>query len=92
MNGAVIICYDISCNKRRYRVSRLLQAYGERVLESVFVCRIEQAVLLELQARITKVAMPEDKISYWQICGHDWQDRICQSKQVSKQDMDYFIY
>jgi CRISPR-associated protein Cas2 len=92
MNGAVIICYDIACDRRRYRVARILLAYGERVLESVFECRIGHATLLDLQARLAKIITEEDKLAYWEICGHDFQDRYCQGKQVFEEDAAYFIY
>ena len=92
MNSAVVICYDIACDRRRYRVARILLGYGERVLESVFECRIDQKTLAELQARLAKIVTDEDKIGYWQICGHDFTDRFNQGRQVFEPEADYFIY
>lgn len=92
MNGAIIICYDIANNKRRRRLARLLLAYGERVLESVFVCRIPPSDLARLQAAVSDIVSPPDKISYWQICGHDWSGRIWQGRQTQDHDAAYFIY
>lgn len=91
MNGAIIFCYDIACDRRRYRVARILQAYGERVLESVFECRIDHATLAELQARLAKVINAEDKLAYWQICGHDFKDRFSQGRQVWEPEVDYYL-
>lgn len=33
-----LITYDISCNKRRQKISDLLEGYGSRVQHSVFEC------------------------------------------------------
>ncbi len=35
-----LIAYDISDDRTRYKVSRLLEGMGERVQESVFECRL----------------------------------------------------
>ncbi|MGY2945409.1 CRISPR-associated endonuclease Cas2 [Thermostichus sp. MS-CIW-34] len=37
-----VITYDIPDNKRRKKVSDLLEGYGRRVQYSVFECRLEQ--------------------------------------------------
>ncbi len=86
-----LISYDITAAKWRYRFARILQAYGERVLGSVFECRIDHATLAELQARLAKIINAEDKLAYWPICGHDFKDRCNQGKEVFEQEADYFI-
>jgi CRISPR-associated protein Cas2 len=35
-----VVAYDIAQNKRRRKISTYLQGWGNRVQESVFVCRI----------------------------------------------------
>jgi hypothetical protein len=54
-------------------------------------CRIDQAALMELQARLAKVICAEDKLAYWPICGHDFKDRCNQGKAVFEPEADYFI-
>ncbi len=92
VKGTVIICYDIACDRRRERIARVLHGYGERVLESVFEWRLDAATLMALRARLAKIVAAEDKLGYWQICGHDFKDRYSQGKQVFEPEADYFIY
>ena len=33
-----LICYDVTCDRRRNRVARLLKGFGMRVQKSVFEC------------------------------------------------------
>lgn len=48
----VLVAYDISADSTRAQVSAMLQAYGERVQESVFMCDFEADVLVALEARV----------------------------------------
>ena len=45
----LIICYDIPDNKRRLRVSWLLEAYGSRVQKSVFETVLNDRGVFQLQ-------------------------------------------
>jgi CRISPR-associated endonuclease Cas2 len=40
-----VIAYDISDDGRRARVAAVLQAHGDRVQRSVFVCTLEADIL-----------------------------------------------
>ena len=40
---AFLIAYDISDNRRRNRVAKYLEARGERMQKSLFVCRLGPA-------------------------------------------------
>ncbi|MHC5821254.1 MAG: CRISPR-associated endonuclease Cas2, partial [Nostoc sp.] len=44
-----VIVYDISCDKRRKKVSDLLSGYGQRVQYSVFECILNQNKYNELR-------------------------------------------
>jgi len=35
-----LVCYDISCNKTRRELAKLLSDYGKRIQESVFLCSL----------------------------------------------------
>jgi CRISPR-associated protein Cas2 len=47
----VVIVYDIISNKRRKRVSDLLEGYGKRVNRSVFECQFKT---LKIREKLTK--------------------------------------
>ncbi|MBF0415326.1 MAG: CRISPR-associated endonuclease Cas2 [Magnetococcales bacterium] len=49
-----IICYDISENKRRRKLSECLDGYGDRVQESVFEVVLETEMHREMVAEVIK--------------------------------------
>ncbi|QBH13166.1 CRISPR-associated endonuclease Cas2 [Desulfobacter hydrogenophilus] len=51
----VVVAYDISSNKRRNTLVKLLRGYGVRVNYSVFECRIGKAGLSALKMRIDEI-------------------------------------
>jgi CRISPR-associated protein Cas2 len=53
-----VIAYDISEDSRRARVAAVLQAYGDRVQRSVFVCLLEAGVLQEIRDRVSAIINP----------------------------------
>jgi CRISPR-associated endonuclease Cas2 len=49
-----LITYDIPCDKRRKKVSDLLEGYGTRVQYSVFECCLEKDQYDRLRKRLRK--------------------------------------
>lgn len=63
-----LICYDIVSNRRRDRVSRLLEGYGLRIQKSVFECVLTPDQYDLLQRRLqTKRYLndQEDQIRFY---------------------------
>lgn len=48
----IVISYDISSNKRRRKVAKILEGYGYRVQYSVFECDLEPKKLAEVIRRL----------------------------------------
>ncbi len=66
-----VVAYDIPCNKRRQRVSDLLEGYGRRVQYSVFECLLSAAKYDELRKRLRKrVNLDEDSVRFYPLSGH----------------------
>ncbi|MFQ3637221.1 MAG: CRISPR-associated endonuclease Cas2 [Cyanobacteriota bacterium] len=66
-----IVTYDIPCDKRRKKVSDLLEGYGKRVQYSVFECIISNAKYNELRDRLKKHIKPqEDSIRFYPLSRH----------------------
>lgn len=66
-----VIVYDITCDKRRKKVSDLLEGYGQRVQYSVFECILSQTKYSELQKRLRKqVKSSEDSIRFYPLSKH----------------------
>jgi len=66
-----VVTYDISSNKRRKKVSDLLEGYGQRVQYSVFECLISAQKYAELQKRLRpKINLGEDSIRFYPLSRH----------------------
>ncbi|ALB39672.1 MULTISPECIES: CRISPR-associated endonuclease Cas2 [Nostocales] len=66
-----VIVYDITCDKRRKKVSDLLEGYGQRVQYSVFECILNQTKYSELQKRLRKqIKSSEDSIRFYPLSKH----------------------
>ncbi|MGF1567008.1 MAG: CRISPR-associated endonuclease Cas2 [Nodosilinea sp.] len=66
-----LITYDIPSDKRRKKVSDLLEGYGQRVQYSVFECMLESAKFKELKERLAKrVNLEEDSIRFYPLSAH----------------------
>lgn len=50
-----LICYDISDNRRRTKVSKLLEAYGIRIQKSVFEATLTPPQFRKLQGKLQKL-------------------------------------
>ena len=53
--GDYAIVYDISANRERSRVDRLLQSFGFRVQKSVFECRLTTTDRNKLISRLEQI-------------------------------------
>ncbi|MBE9233284.1 CRISPR-associated endonuclease Cas2 [Cuspidothrix issatschenkoi LEGE 03284] len=66
-----IIVYDIPCDKRRQKISELLEGYGKRVQYSVFECLLNQSQYTELKKRLHKqINSSEDSIRFYPLSKH----------------------
>jgi CRISPR-associated protein Cas2 len=66
-----IIVYDIPCDKRRQKISELLEGYGKRVQYSVFECLLNQNQYTELKKRLHKqINSSEDSIRFYPLSKH----------------------
>jgi CRISPR-associated protein Cas2 len=66
-----IVAYDIPCNKRRKKISDLLEGYGQRVQYSVFECQLTHVKFKELCKRLRKVVkLEEDSLRFYPVSQH----------------------
>lgn len=65
----VVVAYDISNNRRRRHVVKILEKVGVRINFSVFECMLTNSQLLRLQLDILKkIKLKEDTVVYYPIC------------------------
>jgi CRISPR-associated protein Cas2 len=66
-----VVVYDIPDNKRRKKVSDILEGYGKRVQYSVFECILTKVKYDELQQRLKKkVKLSEDSVRFYPLSKH----------------------
>ena len=65
----IVVAYDISSNRRRFRLVKLLKKYGRRANYSVFECRIKKQNINRLKKEIRQIIDGrEDSILYYPLC------------------------
>jgi len=64
----VVVCYDIPADRRRNRVSKILESFGVRVQKSVFECDLQLKHIQKLKQKLTKVLKDEDSVRYYYLC------------------------
>ncbi len=66
-----VVTYDIPCDKRRKKVSDLLEGYGQRVQYSVFECVLASDKYDELRSRLKKrIKLEEDNVRFYPLSRH----------------------
>jgi CRISPR-associated protein Cas2 len=66
-----VIVYDIPDDKRRKKISDLLEGYGQRVQYSVFECILTKIQYKELHQRLKKkVKLSEDSVRFYPLSSH----------------------
>ncbi len=64
-----IVCYDVADDKRRQKLSELLDSYGDRVQNSVFELPVGVSLMQDCLRRLEEIAHPkEDKIAVYRLC------------------------
>ena len=65
----IIVCYDISSNRRRARLHELLLGYGTPVQRSVFECNLTSAQFRQLRTRAKRYVKKEgESLRYYPLC------------------------
>jgi CRISPR-associated protein Cas2 len=64
-----IIAYDISDDRRRTKVHKLLRGYGAWTQYSLFECWLSRQQLLELEAKLAKqLDASSDSVRFYPLC------------------------
>lgn len=68
----LLVCYDIIDDRRRAKVARMLEGYGERVQKSVFECYLDPRREAELRRELARLADAAcDRVRFYTLCGRD---------------------
>ncbi|ADL12358.1 CRISPR-associated endonuclease Cas2 [Acetohalobium arabaticum] len=86
----VVISYDISEDKRRNRIFKILKDFGTWIQYSVFECELEKKDYLKLRDRLQKVLdEDEDNIRFYFLCSkcEDEIERIGSESSPAQQSI-----
>ena len=86
----LVISYDISEDRRRTRIHKILKSYGQWMQFSLFECELTDVQYTKLRSRLSKLIKPsEDSIRFYFLCGgcHPKIERI-----GGEQPMDTTIF
>jgi len=65
----VVVSYDITNDRRRLKVMKTLEGFGERVQYSVFECRLKRQDLQRLKKRLKGlIQVEEDDVRFYLLC------------------------
>jgi len=74
-----LVCYDIPDDRRRNRIAKKLESYGDRIQYSVFVVDVKPARLVRLRSDLRTLIIPsEDSILLCDLgpLTSDWDGRF----------------
>lgn len=91
-NAFYLVVYDITNNKRRNRVHKLLLGYGTPVQYSVFECLITTDEKKELEKKIRKRIKPQlDHVRFYRICGACQKEISIMGRSEVTEDKSSFV-
>lgn len=65
MRHRILVCYDISADKRRNRVAKVCESFGTRVQFSVFECPLDETRLAQMKASLAEeINSEEDQVLF----------------------------
>jgi CRISPR-associated protein Cas2 len=88
----VLVAYDISRDDNRARVAAYLQAWGERLQRSVFVCAVAPDDIDEMRERLTAmIDLGTDAVHVLPTCGSCWDRLIAIDQADGEPDKPYWM-
>lgn len=77
----IVVAYDVNteteAGKRRLRqVAKLCENHGQRVQFSLFECLVDNALWVQLRAKLVAAIQPETDSLRFYFLGTEWQRRV----------------
>jgi len=64
----IVVTYDVSKNKIRTKIFRILESYGAWKQYSVFELELTDVQLVQMKIKIKAVIEKHDKVRFYEIC------------------------
>ncbi len=78
----VLVAFDISDNRIRRQVVKLLEGVGQRIQYSVFEAQLSESQLKQLQRNIFQRIEATDRVHYFPLCGKDIMARQADGEAI----------
>lgn len=76
-----MVAYDISDDKHRRAVEKILSGFGKRVQNSIFECQFKFDDLKGIQSKMDELIVEEsDSIRYYPVCTHCQEGTLFEGK------------
>lgn len=62
-----VVSYDISDDKERLRVSRVLDGYGKRLQRSVYQCWLDASMFSSMKRQLDELALTSGYLLIWRV-------------------------
>lgn len=88
----VVVVYDIPDNKRRTKLSNLLEGYGRRVQFSVFECFLNLNQMQELYEKVLNKVIPdEDNVRFYWISANAMPKILTIGSKTPQLPPNYYV-
>lgn len=71
MSQFILVSYDITDDRRRTKIMKTMEGFGQRVQFSVFECRLKASEIADLRSKIKKLVHKEDSVRFYYLCQDD---------------------
>ncbi len=72
-----VVCYDIADDRRRRKIAELLDAYGDRIQESVFELPVDRSLMNKCRdALIDVLDQKQDSLAIYRLCASCDEQRL----------------
>ena len=87
-----VVCYDISADAARDRMSKALLDFGARIQESVFECVLNTELYERMMVRLEKIPLAvTDRVRVYRVCERcTEQVQIYGTGEVTREE-DYYL-
>lgn len=82
-----VVTYDISDDRERYRIDKVLKGYGFRVQKSVFECRLGKADKTRMIAGLNKLAIQSGSVKLYRV--YAGAEIVSIGKRIENRDGDF---
>lgn len=86
-----LIVYDITSDKERARVNKILIGYGIRVQKSVFECKLNKGLKANLTKKLEDINIKTGHISFYRIAGNSKKTNIGNRPYSADDDYVYIV-